>query len=221
MEPTIVTLATDALTVAESSTANGELARLLESRLGSPILQFQVTDDETARLATETGVIVQRIEKLVEDERKHQVKPLNDKVKEINARFAAVTTILSDAKNVLKNRILTYQGEKRKRAEEEEARRQKVLEEIRQKELAEAAAKGITAPAVALELPPEELATSVKSDSGMAVGQKRWTFEITNPMAVPATYCSPDERKIREAVSSGVREISGVRIYEKEGVSFR
>ena len=49
--------------------------------------------------------------------------------------------------------------------------------------------------------------------SGM---QSRWSYEILDESKIDRAYCSPDSRKINDAIRAGVREITGVRIYEKK-----
>lgn len=51
--------------------------------------------------------------------------------------------------------------------------------------------------------------------------QKRWTFEVIDPHAVPREHLTVDEKSIREAVRAGVREIPGVRIYQDAGLAVR
>ena len=42
-----------------------------------------------------------------------------------------------------------------------------------------------------------------------------WQFTVEVPSAVPREFCEPVDKLIRAAVKSGVREISGVKIYNK------
>ncbi len=50
---------------------------------------------------------------------------------------------------------------------------------------------------------------------------KRWVFEIENVGMVPREYLQVDEKKIREAITAGVRDIPGVRIYQDESITLR
>lgn len=50
---------------------------------------------------------------------------------------------------------------------------------------------------------------------------KRWVFEVTAASLVPREYLQVDEKKIREAVGSGIRSIPGVRIYQDESITLR
>jgi hypothetical protein len=50
---------------------------------------------------------------------------------------------------------------------------------------------------------------------------KRWTFEITNALAVPREYLMVDSVLIREAIRNGVYDIPGVKIFQEDGLSIR
>jgi hypothetical protein len=50
---------------------------------------------------------------------------------------------------------------------------------------------------------------------------KVWTFEITDETLVPRAYLCLDEKKIREAVTAGTRDIPGVRIFQDSKLSIR
>jgi hypothetical protein len=43
---------------------------------------------------------------------------------------------------------------------------------------------------------------------------KKWTWEIVDEEKIPRAFCSPDSKKINEAIKKGIREIDGLRIFE-------
>jgi unconventional prefoldin RPB5 interactor 1 len=51
--------------------------------------------------------------------------------------------------------------------------------------------------------------------------RKVWKFEIVDPFAVPRSFLSVDEGKIRNAMAQGIYEIPGVRIFEETTVVAR
>ena len=59
------------------------------------------------------------------------------------------------------------------------------------------------------------------SFSGVKGATKRWTHEVTDATKVPSEYLMVDEKKIREAIATGVREIPGVRIFQADGLTIR
>ena len=46
-------------------------------------------------------------------------------------------------------------------------------------------------------------------------------FEITDAAAIPREYLVLDERKVRAEITTGVRDIPGLRIFEREALSVR
>ena len=50
---------------------------------------------------------------------------------------------------------------------------------------------------------------------------KKWTWELENENLIPRDYLCIDEKKIAEAVKQGVRNIPGIKIFEKEEITMR
>ena len=48
-----------------------------------------------------------------------------------------------------------------------------------------------------------------------------WTFEVQNPANVPREFLTLDEQKVRQAIRSGERSISGLMIYQKQQTVYR
>lgn len=44
---------------------------------------------------------------------------------------------------------------------------------------------------------------------------EKWTFEVTAPEEVDRLLCSPDDKKIQSLIDGGIREIKGVRVFNK------
>lgn len=93
------------------------------------------------------------------------------------------------------------------------------LEALRKAE-EEAKANAVEAPVVAAPV-VQEAPKVTRTEAGSASQRKVWTFEIEHPEAVPREYLTVDEKKIRDAVRMGVREIAGVRIFEESKTVFR
>ncbi len=43
---------------------------------------------------------------------------------------------------------------------------------------------------------------------------KKWSWEIIEEDFIPRAFCSPDSKKINEAIKKGIREIEGLKIFE-------
>jgi|GEM_PF-794831 len=87
----------------------------------------------------------------------------------------------------------------------------------------QAQAKKVEADAVldaAVEAPPIKIAVPAASGS-MSTGRVsgRWTHEITNEELVPRKYLKVDPDAIKLAIKNQVRDIPGIRIYQKSILS--
>lgn len=101
--------------------------------------------------------------------------------------------------------------DQKRQIEEDKAQMIRDKEELeRQKEIQKAEAEALKAEKAQAKL------TKAAPKSNIITNTK---FEIINPSAVPYIYCSPDEKKIRQAIYDGYGEnILGVRIYEETKV---
>ena len=190
------------------------------NKLVSVSMALKVTDDDSRTQATEFGLQVKQIFKKIEEARDHHVRPLNTMVKGINNTAKIMTDPLKRAENYLKDQISSYAWrlEMERRKAQEEAR--KVAKELQRKVDAEAAAANIPAPVVPepVVAPPE---TKVRTESGTSFLKMVWDFEVTTPAEVPREYLAVNEKAIREAIKNGVRNIPGVKIFEKPQTNFR
>jgi hypothetical protein len=85
----------------------------------------------------------------------------------------------------------------------------------------EAAKNEITAPQVIQQSFPISNKIT-RTDTGVsAFAKKPWVFEITNEADIPREYCTPDNKKIRDAIKMGIREITGCRIFEDTQVNYK
>ena len=72
------------------------------------------------------------------------------------------------------------------------------------------------------ELPFENLTDlEIKVEDGQLYTQKKWDFNIDQSELIPFEYMSVDEKKIKEAIANGIRNIPGVQIFEKEELVMR
>ena len=133
-----------------------------------------------------------------------------------------VDPLIDTCKNtekLLKNKCAVYQ----KREEQEQAKREKQLEEQRQKlqdklnkEAEEAGVEAITVPEFAKPKADKKL----RAGTSQLITSKRWVVDIIKGKEdeVPREYCSPDKKKLMEAVKAGKRDgdIPGVKIYQRD-----
>ncbi|MDE2022374.1 MAG: hypothetical protein KGI71_05700, partial [Patescibacteria group bacterium] len=173
---------------------------------------LKVDDAQGAGTASDMLVQLKRWEKEVEEKRAFVVKPLKEHVKRLDALFKPTLDQLEEAERLVKGKLLGFQEKERAKAEAERA---KLLEQAE-----EAQAEGDQDAAVELATQAME-ATSIQktvqapSEMGSVQTKMRWTFEVTDLGAVPPEYMSLDEGKVRAAIRSGVREVSGLRIFQQ------
>lgn len=132
----------------------------------------------------------------------------------INGFAVLVGTAKSKAAEVLA-RIRKEQDEKRTKAEAE-------LEKARAAERANPGPTALrdlrTAKKAVEALPPKGAPVGVKTETGSLFGRQNWTWEVEDVKLVPKEYTLVyvDPPKVDLAVANGVRQIAGIRIYQKE-----
>lgn len=65
------------------------------------------------------------------------------------------------------------------------------------------------------------IALELKVDDGQLYTQKKWDFTVDDSKSIPVEYLTLDEKKIKEAIANGVRNIPGVQIFQKEEIVMR
>lgn len=166
-----------------------------------------IASTEDMERATEIGKQIISRKKRIEELRIFFTKPLNDHIKQINAGFKQAIEPLEAIEADIKRKMVVYRREEAERQEKERQRLLKKSEEMKtekkQEEYKDKAA----------EIQQE---TKVESKSGTMRFRKVWKFELVNGNEVPRQYLEVNETAIRKAITAGVREIPGVRIYEEE-----
>ena len=167
---------------------------------------IEISDDEDMEIAVNLLGGIATAKKRAEKQRKFFTEPLNQQVKKINELFHSFTNPLLKAERIIKQKVAAYHVEKERKAQEKMA-----------KALSEAQSGDEIMPVVI----PNQPQRTVQADTGSATIKKVWTFQVENPALVPEQYKVVDEKKIRAAVASGIREIPGVRIFLSPQVAVR
>jgi hypothetical protein len=163
-------------------------------------VQTITSDAELQQSVQVLGLIKDKL-KRSELLRKEFTGDLNAQLKKINDRFKEISVPLESLEKGLKLQVQIYYAAQERKARED-------LERMKKEKPNEMAI--VEAPS-----------SSIKTVTGTASIKKVWTFEVENINEVPREYFSIDEKKIREAISSGKREISGVRIFQESQVAIR
>lgn len=171
-----------------------------------------ISDEKTCTAASEGLVVIKDALTKLEERRKFFVKPLKDHARNIDQFFARLSEPVEQADQILRAKVLAYRDALAKTAEEE---RSKLVEQA-----VEAHESGDTVTSAALATQAETIAAPAKRLDAGGLGtvgtSKVWKFEVTNEREVPREYLIVNETAIRRAVSSGLREIPGVRIFQSE-----
>lgn len=208
--------------IAVMNSGNGELVERAYGATISTEQELSVAADLLAELSTR--------EKAYEAERKGLTKPINDSVKNINAKFKQAQQPLQDAIAALKPKIGKYQAaiqaEKQRIAEEE----RKVREaELKAKAEAEAA-KGNEEGAARLEdMATKTVAKVEETGRGGFSGAKTsvvkiWKFEVTDIEAFAKAHpglIQIDTVKVNKLIKGGERKIDGLHIFSEDNVRIR
>jgi len=151
--------------------------------------------------------------KKAEAQRKAFTDPLNQSLKAINNFFKNLVAPLDQADTIIRSKVLMYRRmeEERARKEAEELQR-KMEEEAKKKDTGQ-----VIIPPVVAQTPP----TTMTAKNGSATVRKIWDFEIEDETKIPREYLCVDSVKIRQAIKEGVREIPGIKIFQKETLSVR
>lgn len=181
---------------------------------------LQVDGPKALDQATEMGVQVKRLEKELTTAAGGITRPYFEFKKNVDAMVKGFTSRLGQVMAALNPKIIACRAlleaerkEKERVAREESARVQAQAE-------AEAKAMNVEpAKAVVPVIPKADTVT--RADTGSAHTRKVWEFEITDASIVPREFLTVDPKLIRAAVAAGIRNISGVRIYQEEKLSYR
>lgn len=170
-----------------------------------------VKDSDSAEEANSILITINSGLKAIEAKRKSFTAPLNQSLKEINATFKRITEPIEQAKSELSNRLMKWRAVEQARIREEQEKACK--EEERRRKIQEAhAAKGhkVSEDITPVEKPmPFAMQDTTKT-------RTQWTYEIEDEMLIPRQYLGVNTTAIGKAVREGIRDIPGVKIYQKE-----
>jgi len=191
--------------------------------------EFRITDHASLETSLEMLVQATTLGKKLEAKREDTVEKPNTYVKLVNSIVKKFYNkdpkgrqgILNEVGVILKVKINDYNCRAElKRREEEKAAQEKAdkLQEDLNKEAEEKGLEPVVIPLVVIE----KTNTVVRSEGGAVVYTARpWKAEVVDPDAVDRKLCSPDTKKINEAVKAGVRESPGLRIYQDNEIKLR
>ncbi len=185
---------------------------------------LEVRDDESRGQAAMLGGAAAQLIKKLDAERKRILEPYAAFTKSLNAFVAGFTDRLQAISTTTKGKERRFVEIQEMARREAEKKAQEAADKLQAKINKDAAKKGIEPIQVQAPIIPSA-PTKIRTDSGtISYSVKTWKAELVNPdnpADVPREYCSPDMKKINQAVKEGVREITGVKIWEDEDIRYR
>ena len=205
-----------------------------------------LADAKALAIADEEGKVdavaslsgIARLKKEAEGRRDGLVRPHNDQVRVVNSVFRLVLAPVLEADELLRRKVREFDREQAAAADRAQAaaeaakvRSEALVEEAGKAEAAgetgaaaqllDRAVQAETAARVAEVTAPPAPSRVVRTDVGTASTRKVWKFEVTNKAQVPLDYLVVDDVAVRKAISAGVREIDGLRIFQDETLAVR
>jgi hypothetical protein len=176
---------------------------------------LELSDDAGEKQAVDAAAQAKRLVNDLEDKRKTVIREPDKFVRNVNSFVRTFRQPLDQVVDTLRGKIGQYQYSKEIKRRKVEAAMREEAAKLQAKLKAEAAQAGIEAPPV-MPVPVPRPDSTTRTESGASASiRTAWSGEITDPDQVPREYCSPDQAKINQAVKAGLREIPGVRIFEK------
>ena len=181
---------------------------LIEKKVSPSVQEAQsikIVDEKSLEAATELLSKVNKNLDHITEEKEKITKPLNEALKVERNRWKPMETVLESAKTILRQGIIKYQTQAKKKADDDAAK------------IAERAGKGTILPQTALRKMGEIQAPvkSVSTTSGSLKFRTDKKFEVMDLSLLPLDYHLADEVAIRKAMKEGI-ELPGVRYYEEQ-----
>ena len=175
--------------------------------------------------------------KSVESQKREQTFELKAQLKEIEGRFKPALDFIAEADAITREKINNYLNAERERLEALALQQKKIQEEEALKrcqqmeELKKDADKYDIATRDAIiqsieaqqfkEIENSAVSTKVNLSSASSTVRNVWTFEVEDISKVPAEFLEVNTKAINESIRAGVRDISGLKIYQKSIVSIK
>jgi len=182
---------------------------------------FLVVDDRTHKEAIKNAGAIKKMLKALDVERKDVIGGADAFVRGVNAFIKIFKDMSNKAVNQYSRKCSTYSAKVEAERRKREAEAKKQAEEMQAKIDADAKAGGYEAPKV--EFIPETRESSVvRTESGASAHTRKvWTFEIEDLEKVPGKYKVVDDKVVNADIRAGVRNIPGLKIYQKETTVFK
>ena len=205
-------------------------------------LTFDVVDEKSFALATDTLKALKIKIKQTDDARKTLTKPLSDHVKMITSKFAPILETLDSYKVELDKKMCNYLANERIKKIAEEKERLRLEAEILRKKAADEnvfaswtndskekethEVNSLIAKTQANRIERQDVVIDdkklcVAGNFATSSVRKSWVYEVIDEALIPRNYLTYDDAAIKLAIKGGARAINGIRIFEKETIVSR
>lgn len=175
---------------------------------------MKVDSQESSIEAGRALVQLKGLKDSIEAQRMSLTRPLKDTAKRIEAMYKPTLEKLAQADQLIRSKVLKF------RADSEAANAAKTAELMEKATEAQDAGDNDTALALATEATEQSsMAKTTLLEQGSMQMKKVWDFEVTDLGSVPHEYCTLDATKVRAAIRAGVRELPGLRIFQKDSMA--
>lgn len=175
--------------------------------------------------------------KTIKDNKTADLKPLKDGIKKLEDKYNIPLALLAEADAIIRDKMNKYLNDELKRRAEAEAEAKRQAEELALKqalELEEVKKQAlnydpITARAMVSSLEDKQnqlINQTAKTEvvnlsTENNIVSKVWDFELVDISAVPQEFIILNDKAVRQAIREGVREIKGLKIFQKARVSIK
>ena len=185
------------------------------------IKDIVVNSDDTEAGAIDVAKQIKMFSAKVEAARKDHVSPFNEFVKRINSAFKPIIEDLANCEQQIKDKLLVWIRHKEQLRIEEERKRQVEFEKQVEEKKFEEGVFGSSDKVVAPPLPIIAANGPARGDLGTASTKTIWRWELVDIKKVSIDLLMINDKLVNEKVRSGIREISGIRIYEDKTIAIR
>ena len=182
--------------------------------------KYEVKDAETSEHIVELGARSAKLVKKLTADRKARIEKEDFFVRSVNKLYKPLTDAGARIKKICSDKFSQYQA----RVRLEEQKREKAAREAQeklQKQLDEEAEKAGVEKVEAAPITIPKAPPITRTETGSASLRKIWTWEVVNADEVPKEYFILNDAMIEKQVKAGMRNIPGIRIFQKESTTFR
>jgi hypothetical protein len=191
--------------------------------MASEVEALEISDDQAEKRAAEMTAQARVLIKQIEEKQKQIIEEPQKFVKAVQTFTLPFRKDLDEIVGKVKRKLEAYGYTKELARREAEKRAKEATEKI-QKEMDERAAKAGVEPVTIITPMIPEKRGPVRTETGTTSYVPVWDYEIIEVAKIPARYLAADPTNraaVMESVRAGVREIPGLRIFEKMQVRTR